>query len=205
MRFLLLAAALLSLAACRPRVRPVPIAPATPVHQPVDGSHVEPDPAPTRRPIIGDPPPPVVVKPPIVRDVAAIVAQANASLVDAYFPDDRAELTRDAMDALRKDAAILLPLLKEFPELEIVVEGHCDERGSAAYNLGLGEQRAGRAAAILETLGLPADGLRTITYGSERPQCDTPAESCWRLNRRAHLELRLRARPSTMPDSPTRS
>lgn len=131
-----------------------------------------------------------VVKPP--RDVAALVSHANGALVDAYFPYDRAELTADALEALRKDAALLAPLLREFPQLEVVVEGHCDERGSAAYNLGLGARRAERAAAVLATLGLAPDVLRTISYGNERPQCETPAESCWRLNRRAHLEFRIR-------------
>lgn len=133
------------------------------------------------------------MKPP--RDVAAEIAQANAGLVDAYFPYDRAEITPDALDALRADAAILAPLLREFPLLEIVVEGHCDERGSAAYNLGLGARRAERAVAVLESLGIPPSRLRSISYGNERPQCTVAAESCWRRNRRAHLEARFALTP----------
>jgi peptidoglycan-associated lipoprotein len=196
MRLLLLAAALLTFSACRPPVRQVQNAVRTP--DPPVPPHVgtfAPPPPPTH--IVVDEPrrPVIVVKPPI-RDAAAVVEQANAALLDAYFPYDRAEATADAIDALRQDAAILLPLLGEFPQLEIVVEGHCDERGSAACNLGLGARRAERAAAILETFGLPPARLRPISYGNERPQCDTPAESCWRLNRRAHLELRI---PVTLP------
>jgi peptidoglycan-associated lipoprotein len=196
MRLLLLAAALLTVIACRPPVRQPPNAVRTP--DPPAPPHVETD-APPHPPrphlIVDEPPPAVVVKPPI-RDAAAVVEQANAALLDAYFPYDRAEVTADALSALRQDAAILLPLLREFPQLEIVVEGHCDERGSAAYNLGLGARRAERGAAILETFGLPPARMRSISYGNERPQCETPVESCWRLNRRAHLELRI---PVTEP------
>ena len=196
MRLLLLAAALLTVIACRPPVRQPPNAVRTP-DRPAP-PHVETDAPPASPPphvVIGEPAPPVAVKPPI-RDVASVVEQANAALLDAYFPYDRAEATAEALDALRQDAAILLPLLREFPQLEIVVEGHCDERGSAAYNLGLGARRAERAAAILETFGLPPSRIRPISYGNERPQCDTPTESCWRLNRRAHLALRI---PVTAP------
>jgi peptidoglycan-associated lipoprotein len=205
MRFLVLATALLSLAACRPPIRPTPNAVRTP--DPPSPLRVEADapPPPPRQILVDAPAPPVNVQPPVVRDVATLVEQANASLIDAYFPYDRAELTAAALDALRKDAAILAPLLREFPQLEIVVEGHCDERGSAAYNLALGDRRAERAAAILETLGLPAGRLHRISYGNERPQCETSVESCWRRNRRAHLELRIKTRPSTTPDSPAMS
>jgi peptidoglycan-associated lipoprotein len=143
-------------------------------------------------PLRAETPEPATVKP--SRDVAVVVREANAELVDAYFPYDRSELTQVAMDALRKDAGLLAPVLREFTELEVGVEGHCDKRGSAAYNLGLGARRAERTAAVLETLGLPTERLRTVSYGSERPQCEVSAESCWRLNRRAHLELRMRAR-----------
>jgi peptidoglycan-associated lipoprotein len=122
--------------------------------------------------------------------MSAVVEQTNAELLDAYFAYDRAEMTDDALAALRKDAALLLPLLAEFAQLEIVVEGHCDERGSAEYNLGLGARRAEHASAVLQSFGIGPDRLHSISYGNERPQCDIPAESCWRRNRRAHLELR---------------
>jgi peptidoglycan-associated lipoprotein len=68
-----------------------------------------------------------------------------------------------------------------------VVEGHCDERGSAEYNLGLGDRRATSAKDFLVQLGVPADKLKTISYGKERPQCTENDESCWQKNRRAHF------------------
>jgi peptidoglycan-associated lipoprotein len=68
-----------------------------------------------------------------------------------------------------------------------VVEGHCDERGSAEYNLGLGDRRATSAKEFLQQLGVPSDRLKTISYGKERPQCTEQNESCWQKNRRAHF------------------
>ena len=68
-----------------------------------------------------------------------------------------------------------------------MVEGHCDERGSAEYNLGLGDGRARAAKDFLVQLGVPADRLRPISYGKERPQCTSADEGCWQKNRRAHF------------------
>jgi len=69
----------------------------------------------------------------------------------------------------------------------VIVEGHCDERGSAEYNLALGDRRATAAKDFLVQLGVPADRLKTISYGKERPQCTEENEQCWQRNRRAHL------------------
>src|SRR5690349_20475442 len=96
------------------------------------------------------------------------------------------------MAALETDAHLLTALLKEFPDLEVIVEGHCDERGSAEYNLGLGDRRAERAAQILRDFGVAVGKLRTISYGKESPQCTEPTESCWQTNRRAHLQAGTR-------------
>ena len=118
-----------------------------------------------------------------------MVAELNGQLRDAFFPYDRSEVTPEALNALQADAALLLPILPEFPALRIVVEGHCDERGSAEYNLGLGDRRAARAEAALTQYGIPAQRIETISYGKEMPQCTEPTESCWRRNRRAHVRL----------------
>jgi peptidoglycan-associated lipoprotein len=67
------------------------------------------------------------------------------------------------------------------------VEGHCDERGSAEYNLGLGDRRASSVRDYLVQLGVPADRLHTISYGKERPQCTDADEACYQKNRRAHF------------------
>jgi peptidoglycan-associated lipoprotein len=170
-----------------------PLPTPTRIEKPVAGPTSEPPKPPDPVPPIEDPPPPppppvehVVVR----RDIGQAIRSANSELSDAFFPYDRSDLTSDAIAALQKDAAILRPLLAEFPQLEIFVEGHCDERGSAEYNLGLGDHRARRAADLLVRFGVPAARIRTISYGKESPQCTDPVESCWARNRRAHLVSR---------------
>ena len=78
-------------------------------------------------------------------------------------------------------------ILSDFPNASIVIEGHCDERGSAEYNLGLGDRRASAAKEFLQGLGVPADRMKTISYGKERPQCTEQDETCWQKNRRVHF------------------
>src|SRR5207237_9312061 len=93
----------------------------------------------------------------------------------------------DARDVLTRDANALKTILAQFPNASIVVEGHCDERGSAEYNLGLGDRRASSAKDFMVQLVIPADRLKTISYGKERPQCTEGNETCWQKNRRAHF------------------
>lgn len=106
---------------------------------------------------------------------------------DAYFDYDKSDIRTDARDALTKDAALLKQIFQQDPNFTVVVEGHCDERGSAEYNLALGDRRATAAKDFLVQLGVPADKLKTISYGKERPQCTEANEECWQKNRRAHL------------------
>jgi peptidoglycan-associated lipoprotein len=108
-------------------------------------------------------------------------------LLDAYFDYDKADLRTDAQSALNSDSGELRSLLKEFPTAKFVVEGNCDERGSAEYNLALGERRAAAAKEFMIQIGVPADRLSTISYGQERPVCTDHDENCWQKNRRAHL------------------
>ena len=69
----------------------------------------------------------------------------------------------------------------------VTIEGHADERGSAEYNLGLGDRRAASVKEALVQLGLPGDKLKTISYGKERPLCTDATEDCYTRNRRAHF------------------
>jgi peptidoglycan-associated lipoprotein len=108
-------------------------------------------------------------------------------LGDAYFDLDRHDLREDARGALRSDASVLRSIAAQAPGTRMVVEGHCDERGSAEYNLALGARRAEAAQKFLVELGVPVATLKTITYGKERPQCTSQTEECWQKNRRAHL------------------
>jgi peptidoglycan-associated lipoprotein len=110
-------------------------------------------------------------------------------LLDAYFDYDKADLRSDAQTALNNNSSELRSLLQEFPNTKFVVEGNCDERGSAEYNLALGERRARAAKEFLTQIGVPAERLTTISYGQERPVCTDHDENCWQKNRRAHLSV----------------
>ncbi len=106
---------------------------------------------------------------------------------DAYFDYDKSDIRADARDALTHDATLLKQIFAKEANFIVVIEGHCDERGSAEYNLALGDRRSTAAKEFLVTLGVPADRLKTISYGKERPQCTEANEECWQKNRRAHL------------------
>ena len=106
---------------------------------------------------------------------------------DAYFDYDRNDLRADAMQVLTQDAVALQSILREFPTAAVAIEGHTDERGSAEYNLGLGDRRAQSAQEFLIQQGIPANRLRLISYGKEIPQCTDADEACWQKNRRVHL------------------
>jgi peptidoglycan-associated lipoprotein len=102
---------------------------------------------------------------------------------DAYFDYDSAEIRSDARDALQKTA----DFLKKYPQVRVVIEGHCDERGSTEYNLALGDRRANAVKQYLVNLGIPAANLNTVSYGKEKPFCSESSESCYQQNRRGHF------------------
>jgi peptidoglycan-associated lipoprotein len=111
----------------------------------------------------------------------------STMLSDAYFDYDSNLIRSDARTTLTRDADALKKIFADFPSGAIILEGHCDERGSAEYNLGLGDQRATSAKNFLVELGVPGDRLRTVSYGKERPQCTEQSEDCYQRNRRAHF------------------
>lgn len=111
----------------------------------------------------------------------------SAQTRDAYFDYDKSTLRTDARTALSQDATALREIFKDFQGAKVTVEGHCDERGSAEYNLALGDRRATQAKDYLVEFGVPAAQLTTVSYGKERPQCMEHNEECWQKNRRAHL------------------
>lgn len=106
---------------------------------------------------------------------------------DAYFDYDMSDLREDARRAAQADAELLKRIFAADPTFNVVVEGHCDERGSAEYNLGLGDRRATALKDMLVQLGLPANRIGTLTLGKERPVCTEADEACYQKNRRAHL------------------
>jgi peptidoglycan-associated lipoprotein len=176
--------ALMTLAACHKKVpplaRPMPPPPAS-----------DPGTAPTRPPSPPEPVrEPVAVPPEPVRDDAISSASLddlnkNSPLKPVYFELDSSDLSAANQKTLDENAA----LLKRYPNWAVTVEGHCDERGTAEYNLALGERRAIAARAYLISLGIAADRLRTVSYGKEFPFDPGHDESAFAKNRRAHFVI----------------
>jgi len=109
----------------------------------------------------------------------------RANVYDAFFDFNKSDIRPDARDALSKTAEFL----RSYPQIRVTIEGHCDERGSTEYNLGLGERRAQAAKQFLVSLGVPADRMETVSWGKERPFCTEHTEECWQQNRRAHFVM----------------
>jgi peptidoglycan-associated lipoprotein len=104
-------------------------------------------------------------------------------LKDIDFNFDSAALSESARATLRANA----DWLKSNPSARVQIEGHCDERGSADYNIALGAKRAQAAQDYLATLGIAANRMSTVSYGEEIPVCKEQNEGCWAKNRRARF------------------
>lgn len=114
-------------------------------------------------------------------------AQAVADrLRDIHFDFDKALIREDDKGVLLANAE----LIKANPGLRLNIEGHCDDRGTTAYNLALGERRAAATRRYLIALGVSPAQLDMISHGEERGLCSDPNEACWSRNRRAHMVLR---------------
>jgi peptidoglycan-associated lipoprotein len=134
-------------------------------------------------------PAPVQAPKPRYPDAAtrARIDQLLAKIEDAYFDYDKASLRPDAIQTLAAASSELRNILRDYPDYKLTIEGHCDERGSAEYNLALGDQRATAAKDYLVQVGIPGDQLSVVSYGKERPACSQSDESCWQKNRRIHI------------------
>ena len=132
------------------------------------------------------------VKPsgPVEEQLARIAEEAFAAAVagleDIYFEFDSWKITESGKDVLEKNAI----LLKEDTNLTLLIEGHCDQRGSHAYNIILGKKRAIAIRDYLVYLGVEPRRLFVITYGKEKPFCKRETEACYQENRRGHLLVR---------------
>jgi len=125
------------------------------------------------------PPPPPPSAGPSVEELFARDVQ------DSYFDYNKADIRPDARDALGKTANFL----RDHPQVKVTIEGHCDERGSTEYNLGLGDRRANATKQFLVSLGISADRMNTVSYGKEKPFCMEHNEACWQQNRRGHFVM----------------
>ena len=177
-------AALITAIACGKKTPPV-ARPAPPPAMPADTA-----------PASAPPAPPSPVREPVsvpadpVRDDAISTASLddlnkNSPLKPVYYELDSSDLSPANQKTLDEDAA----LLKRYPSWTVTVEGHCDERGTAEYNLALGERRAIAARAYLVSLGIAADRLRTVSYGKEFPFDPGHDETAFAKNRRAHFVI----------------
>lgn len=110
-------------------------------------------------------------------------ARPIPELSDIFFDFDRFVIRDDARSGLEANAG----LLKSLSGVKILIEGHCDERGTSAYNLVLGERRAQAATQYLRDLGVSSSQMQITSYGKERPFCSEHSEACWQSNRRAHF------------------
>jgi peptidoglycan-associated lipoprotein len=117
----------------------------------------------------------------------SLAERVDTELADAYFDLDKSDIRDDAQAVLRSDANALRSIFADFPDAVLYLEGHCDERGSAEYNLALGDRRTLAAGAFLETLGMNTSRLQPISEGKEKPQCTEATEECWQRNRRVHF------------------
>jgi len=115
-------------------------------------------------------------------------AATEGPLKDIHFNFDSAALSEEARSTLRTDA----DWLKANATARIQIEGHCDDRGTAEYNMALGAKRAQAAMDYLATLGIAANRMSTISYGEEIPVCKENNEACWAKNRRARFVVAAR-------------
>jgi len=161
-----------------PVVRPLP--PPPPPTSTAPGQRPPAPPEPVAEPTLVPPEPVAEDK---IASASLDDLNRNSPLKPVFFALDSDELTADNQKTLEADAA----LLKRYTTWTVTIEGHCDERGTAEYNLALGERRAVAARAYLVSLGIAAERLRTVSYGKEFPFDPGHDEAAWAKNRRAHF------------------
>ncbi len=111
----------------------------------------------------------------------------EVALSDIYFDYDQFAIREDAAELLEINAQLFAA---KFAEKNIVIEGHCDERGTQSYNMVLGERRARAVKHFLQDLGVPAENLQVVSYGKDKPFCLDQTEACWQENRRGHFVIK---------------
>ncbi|MBY0497104.1 MAG: peptidoglycan-associated lipoprotein Pal [Cyanobacteria bacterium] len=153
---------------------PPPVAPANPTAPPAP-------PAPPSAPTAAPAPRAGMTEDQIFAQASREEVQKNFQ--DVYFDLDNATIK----DAGRASLTANANYMKRWTSVRVTIEGHCDERGTAEYNLALGDRRANAAKAYLVELGVPASSITVVSKGKEAPFCTQSNESCWQENRRGHF------------------
>ena len=134
----------------------------------------------TARLTVTQPPPPAPTPPaPTVSDEDLF----NQNIKDVYFDYDKSDIRGDQQGSVQAD----VQFLSQHANINFLIEGHCDERGSTEYNLALGDRRASAVKNALTAAGISASRIKTISYGKEKPFCMESNEACWQQNRRGHF------------------
>ncbi|MBI3592295.1 MAG: peptidoglycan-associated lipoprotein Pal [Nitrospirae bacterium] len=118
-------------------------------------------------------------------EVQTAFKELDTKVQDIHFDFDKSDIKDDAKPILKALAA----MLSKDTKTKVIIEGHCDERGTNEYNLALGDRRSNSTKSYLVSLGIPSGRIQTISYGKEKPLCTEGAEECWAKNRRAHFVL----------------
>jgi peptidoglycan-associated lipoprotein len=170
-------------AACSRNPQPVARpAPPPPAAAPGATSRAPTPPVPVAEPTIVPPEP---IKDDRIASASLDELNKNSPFKPVFFEYNSSEITSAGRTILDDNAAVL----KKSGTWIVTIEGHCDERGSAEYNLALGERRAVSVRTYLVSLGIPADRLRTVSYGKEFPFDPGHDEAAWAKNRRAHFVI----------------
>ena len=170
--------AVFALEACK---RPVPPPPPPPPAPPVVAPPPPPPPAPKPQP----PPPPPAAPRPLTEDELfqkKTLEQLSSELGSVAFDFDQATIREDQRGTLQKNA----DWMRRWTSTRVTIEGHADARGTAEYNLALGDRRAAAVRDYLVSLGIAGDRLLAVSRGEETPVCTENTEDCWRQNRRGH-------------------
>jgi peptidoglycan-associated lipoprotein len=170
----------ITVGACAKKTPPI----ARPIPPPPGGSTTV---TPPPEPPAPAPEPTTVPAEPVAEDSIAAGSiddiNRNSPLKPVFYGLDEAEVDAEGQKVLQVNA----DLLRRYATWQISIEGHCDERGTAEYNLALGERRAVAARNYLVSLGIPADRVKTVSYGKEFPFDPGHSEEAWSKNRRAHF------------------
>src|SRR5688572_16839238 len=167
------------------RRQPPPLAQPAPPGGPPSATATEPAPPPSTTEVLPVPPEPVAIAEDGISARSIEDLNRDSPFRPAYFALDSAELDDAGRAVVTANAAVM----RKYPTWMITVEGHCDERGTAEYNLALGERRAVAVKTYLLSLGIPGDRVRIVSYGKEFPFDPGHDERAWASNRRAHFVI----------------